>query len=368
MPSTIYIETYIPGGPDALMAEVLAAPIFAPGKGADLTIFQAKLAQQLKKTFVQTCAKHVYTDLMDEVCGFEVKTQRYEDIPEEQAHARGDYESAVDDLVEKALEPYDDALSADWLGKHTIDTKLWLDPDIAETRPETWALAERAAKEMYKQITHEKSAAQVFASAGLIDSKVRAAFDARLSIENEEQGTDMTDKPKEYTAVIAKMHDRLGKDFDIMSVFSDVEQAMYDTDATMKASAQDRIGLLDDDCDALFMVALSVEDPVQTVIDDLQAYKPARKRAAKKPKDEPPAGDGMGGVLAALKHCGVGDTAMANDLGVSRSTYTNYIKGKTPFVPDVEQAPLLREALVERANMMLEALAQLDGTEAVAVA
>ena len=368
MPSTIYIETYIPGGPDALMAEVLAAPIFAPGKGADLTIFQAKLAQQLKKTFVQTCAKHVYTDLMDEVCGFEVKTQRYEDIPEEQAHARGDYESAVDDLVEKALEPYDDALSADWLGKHTIDTKLWLDPDIAETRPETWALAERAAKEMYKQITHEKSAAQVFASAGLIDSKVRAAFDARLSIENEEQGTDMTDKPKEYTAVIAKMHDRLGKDFDIMSVFSDVEQAMYDTDATIKASAQDRIGLLDDDCDALFMVALSVEDPVQTVIDDLQAYKPARKRAAKKPKDEQPAGDGMGGVLAALKHCGVGDTAMANDLGVSRSTYTNYIKGKTPFVPDVEQAPLLREALVERANMMLEALAQLDGTEAVAVA
>ena len=104
--------------------------------------------------------------------------------------------------------------------------------------------------------------------------------------------------------------------------------------------------------------------------------RPAAKKAAKgRPKKTdapaPPEGENvpgdLGQVLAALKANGVADTAMAERLGVSRSTYTNYCKGKTVFAPDDEQVATVRGEVILRANELLAALAVIDGTEQMAV-
>lgn len=340
--------------------------------------FHVKLAQQLKKTFVATCAKVILRDLVDATTTYEIKNGRYEDIPEEQTHARNEYESGLDDAVEAALEPYAEAISANWLGVNTVGTDLWLDDEVTvfdfddpAHAPRARKLAESAANDIYKSLTHDnssgrsKTALQVFASAGMTEPMIEDAFRAHITGKNQEE--TMADTNKEYDAVIAKLHGVLGKDFDLMTVFADVDDALYNDDELVRNAAADRLQLTGEDCDNLLSVALVVEDPVQRVVDDLTNFKPKRKRQSKKaqPTDIE---SGMGGVLQALKRNGVGDTAMAERLGVSRSTYTKYIKGTLSFVPDVEQQPMLREELVGRVNDMLAALAKLDGTEPAVVA
>ena len=119
-----------------------------------------------------------------------------------------------------------------------------------------------------------------------------------------------------------------------------------------------------------------MDDAPSEVIAMIEAYKEpsgrAKTAAAKKDKAQSAAAkEGSGidpSVLGNLKECGAGDTAMAEAIGVSRSTYTNYIKGKTPFEPDGDQYAVVRNELVTRANLMLAAIAELDGTEPQQVA
>ena len=176
--------------------------------------------------------------------------------------------------------------------------------------------------------------------------------------------------------VLGKIKAHVGNDFDQMSVFDDLEMICDMTDDTLVASSATRLGIDDSDCDALQMFALSAEDAASELLELLKGATPAAKKAAKgRPKKTdapaPPEGENvpgdLGQVLAALKANGVADTAMAERLGVSRSTYTNYCKGKTVFAPDDEQVATVRGEVILRANELLAALAVIDGTEQMAV-
>lgn len=364
----MYIQDFI-GDPTAVIDTAFASPKLHPKKSPGIEAALREVNNALAKSAVAAIAKEVFVDLMDAIAMYEINNGEYSEIPEDAAAARSDYESGLDDVVEAALEKYEAHLSADWLGRSTVDTGLWESSDADRSLVEAFATS--AAKEVFKQLTSERTPAQILANAGI----TRADIEARLAQPEQERKETMT-AATELDGVIAKMKEHLGKDFDLMSVYEDVEMIFEEDDEILAGSAASRLGIGKDEMDVLQMAALDMDDAADTVVKLIDTYKPKSGRAttkeAKAAKAEAKAEAEQNGldasIFTSLKDCGAGDTAMAEALGVSRSTYTNYCKGKTFLVPDADQYDYLREQIVDKANKMLAALAALDGTEPTQVA
>lgn len=364
----MYIQDFT-GDPATVLGTAFASPKLNPKKSPDIETALRVVNDTVAKQAVAGIAKEVLIDLMDAVAMYEINNGDYSDIPDEAAHARGDYESGMDDAVEAALEKYDDYLSADWLGKNTIDTDVWNSTD--DDRSIVEALANSVAKEVFKQMTHEKTPAQTLANAGI----TRADIEARLAQPTQERTETMADAT-ELDGVIEKIKTHVGKDFDQMAVYEDIEMIVEDEDEILSGSAASRLGLSQGDMETLQLAALDMDDAPSEIVELIDAFKPKSGRQTKKEekaaKAEAKADAEQNGldpsIFSSLKECGAGDTAMAEALGVSRSTYTNYCKGKTFLVPDEDQYAHIREQIVDKANMMLAALAALDGTELTQVA
>lgn len=361
----MYVQDFT-GDKDAMLDIAFASPKLNPKKNPTVEQAMRVVGDVVTKHAKAKLAEEIGIDLLDGIAMYEVNNGEYTDIPEENQHARGDYESGMDDAVEAALEKWDDYLSADWLGKNTIETQVWLDTEDERTNAEK--LAQSAAKEVFKQLTADKTPAQVLSSAGIVQADV----EARLASPTPQTG----DLNVDTNEVIAKIKAHIGKDFDQMAVFEDVEMIIEEDDEILAGSAGSRLGINQDDIEALQIAALDMDDAPSDIVKMIDDYKApsaaSKKKAAKAAKAEAKAEGETNGVpsevFVALKECGAGDTAMAEELGVSRSTYTNYIKGKTHLVPDADQHALLRGELVERANKLLAGLAALDGTELTQVA
>lgn len=362
----MYVQDFV-GDKGPVLDVAFASPKLNPKKSPTLEIAMRVVGDTVTKKAKATLAEEIGTDLMDAVAMYEVNNGEYEGIPEENSHARSEYESGIDDVVEAALEKWDDYLSANWLGINTVETQVWLSNDQDRTIVEK--LAESAAKEVFKQLTSDKTPAQVLSSAGIVQADVEQRLAA---FETQTGDIPVTD----ITSVVAKIKAHVGKDFDQLSVYEDIETIVEEDDEILSGSAASRLGIGTDEVDIIQLAVLDMDDAPSEITEMLSEYKEPSKRSQTKAKKEAKATqqaeDAVNGVdssvFSSLKECGAGDTAMAEALGVSRSTYTNYIKGKTHLVATEEQYALLRGELVERANKLLAGLAALDGTELQQVA
>lgn len=367
----MYLQSFL-GDPSAVLDKAFTSPKLAAKKGPDIELALRIVNDTVAKEAQRAIAKEILTDLLDAVAMYEVNNGEYGAWPPDETgdRARDEYEAGMDDVVEAALEKYDDHLSADWLGKNTIDTGVWNSTD--EDRSIVEALAASVGKEVFKQLTHEKTPAQTLANAGITRADIEAKLAQHVSETGEKPMADATD----LDGVIEKIKTHVGKDFDQMAVYEDIEMIVEDEDDILSGSAASRLGMTQGDMETLQMAALDMDDAPTDIVALIDAFKPQSGRAAKKEtqaaKKETKADAEQNGldasIFEALKECGAGDTAMAEALGVSRSTYTNYIKGKTFLVADEDQYACIREQIIDRANLLLSALASLDGTELTQVA
>lgn len=347
-----------------LLAMAFRSPKLHPKKTPNIEIAMRVVGDAVSKTAKAKLTDEINIDLMDAIAMYEINNGEYVEFVDAPTPARDDYESGMDDVVEASLEDWNEYLSADWLGKNTIDTGVWESTDM--DRSIVMKLATNAAKEVFKQLTADKTPAQVLSSAGIVKADVEATLAQQSTGE-----TDMTDNAEGIEGVIAKLATYLGKDFDTMAVYEDMETLVEESDDILVSSAASRLGANVEDTEALQIAALGLDNPAAELVEMLENFKApsarSKKRATKAKKDAVSAEETANAVdpvvMVNLKACGAGDTAMAEELGVSRSTYTNYIKGKTPFSPDGDQYTTMRTEVIERTNLMLAALSALDGIE-----
>lgn len=309
--------------------------------------------EQAMKTAVSVVGKTLTTAIADELLpvfkGILENKEMLEGSFEEVGEAlQDDYSSDLDDKVEASLEPYLDYLSADWLGVNTIDTQLHV-----EGEPEK--LATSAGKQIVKMLSHEVKdvGAKVISRAGVVEADLIERLEAQQNQTKEQKEQTLAEEQNDLDAVIARIVERVGKDFDIMEMYDSLELASGD-DEVLAAGAAARIGAEGDDVQQLQLVALTEADPAQFLLDKItevanSAKKPAKKAKAKartKTDGTPPEGSMDVMILKAIKeHSAIKDTELSEKLGISRTTFNSWLKGSSPFAPDEDQIAVLDELL-----------------------
>ena len=378
----MYIQEMI-GDKADIIEQAMANPGLAPKRNPTIEQAMKAVASQVEFAAMQNVQQKVLPIIQDMYDMYVLMNGEYEDVgmPENGSEepdedfvnaSRQEYSSGLDDELEKVLEPFEALLSADWLGRNTIDTRLWEENAIVK-------LSQSVAKEVFKQLSYQKTPAQVLSSAGIVQADVEIFFEQHLAQASTPKGkqamADATATSAEDIAAKIKAH--VGDNFDQMMVYEDLELAC-DDDEILANGAGKRLGLDEDDVQALQMVVLEYgEDTADHMIELIgnassgeKAAKPKadKKAAAPKAQAAPAEGAVDPKVLVLMKnHGSTKDTEMSATLGVSRATYNNWLNGKNPFVPDGDQYSAVRDELVKNINGLLEALALLDGTEQMEV-
>lgn len=299
------------------------------------------------------------------------------------ADNQDDWENMVDEMVEEAITEYTPVLSQDWLGKNTIATSLHMEEDGIEK----FCLS--LAKEYFKQLTYDtttgasKSTNKILASAGIVLADVEARLEAHNNQTPKENAAMQQQLETDLDGVLVKIATHVGKDHDRVTVYDDLDYAS-DDDEILAQGAAARLGITEEDLSVLQTERMvNGPDSVQAMADRIveladggkKAKKPKKEKAVKKPEPEPEpepeetdeANEAEGNIdpviLNALKDCGGKDADIAVGLGVSRATYNNYLNGKYAFSPNEEQLGYLRAEVVERLNILHNALGKLDGVE-----
>lgn len=331
-------------------------------------------------------ADEAYAVLNPAYEAFVQKHGEWESAPDQES-----WEDKVDELVEKAIEPWVPNLSADWLGVNTIGAGLH-----DEQEGGVLGFCKKLGKEFYKQLTKDGTDKKltpdkVMLSAGITQEEVEAHLTAYLKQCEKEKSKMSEDHNNDLDGVVEKLALHLGKDFDAVALYNDLELASDDDDILAHGAAP-RIGLDTDDVEVLRMARLEHgNDTMDVVSKMLEAYfeggakkkggkKSAAPKAPKEPKAKAPAKapaaapaqqvaatESAGGVdvdvLIALKACGYKDETVATGIGMSRATYNNIINGKKEFEPTQDQVNFIRGLVIESANNLLASLSKIDGVE-----
>lgn len=290
----------------------------------------------------------------------------------DEAENKGDWESAVDDAVEIAIEQYVPVLSADWLGRNTIDCRLHEENGIDK-------FCKSLSKEVFKQLTYEKTPAQVMSNAGILKADVEAMLQRHLTPTNTEIEQMSDQQAADLDAVIERIAEHVGPDYDILDITAQLDLASEDDDV-LAMGAGKRLGLAEEDVQVLQGERFTYGDETGNMLADMLAAhfsgeetkKPAAPKKGrptatpKKTKADPEAENEVlaASVLTTLRDCGAKDGDMATLMGVSRATYNNWSNDKTPCTPDDDHKNALRDVIVAKINALHEALASVDGTEA----
>lgn len=355
----MYLQELI-GGKDEVIQAALRNPGVAPRRNPTIELVLKAVAGEVEYRAKRRVADDILPTLRDAYEMYTLMNGEFEDT-----ETPDEYGSGLDDEIEKLFEPYEHFLSADWLARNTIDTRLWEENAIAK-------LAESAGKEVFKQLSYNKTPNQVLSSAGIVQNDVELYFEGHMN-QTQEQQKEMSETTIQDVAQRIKLH--VGDEYDRMEVYGDLELAC-DDDEILAHAALARLGLEQSDYDAVQMAVLEHgDDTVDTLAQLVEEAPSAKAKAnADKPKREPakpsePKGDQVDPrVLGLLKeHSAAKDTEMSERLGVSRATYNNWINGKNPFQPTDAQRSELRDRIVSDTNGLLEALAILDGTQQMAV-
>lgn len=377
----MYITELI-GDKADIIEQAMANPGLAPKRKPTIDQAMKAVASQVEFAAMQNVQQKVLPIIQDMYDMYVLMNGEYEDVgmPENGSEepdedfvnaSRTEYSSGLDDELEKSIEQLEPYLSADWLGRNTIDTRLWEENAIVK-------LSQSVAKEVFKQLSYQKTPAQVLSNAGIVQADVEIFFEQHLAQASTPKGkqamADATATSAEDLAAKIKAH--VGDNFDQMMVYEDLELAC-DDDEILANGAGKRLGLDEDDVQALQMVVLEYgEDTADHMIELIgnassgKADKPKaeRKPAAPKKDAKPAEGAVDANVLVLMKnHGATKDTEMSAQLGVSRATYNNWLNGKNAFTPDGDQYSAVRDELVKNINGLLEALALLDGTEQMEV-
>lgn len=336
------------------------------------------------KAVVNAIELAVYDSVADEITPILediLMNQEIVDGTWEDSESQDEWESAVDDAVEAAIEPYISVLSADWLATHTIDANLHAKDGVKK-------FAAAMGREMFKQMTYELTAPKIMSAVGLTKADVEEAL-ATYNQEGEKKMTDTADNVALADAV-DRMLDYLGRNFDALTVYEDLELAV-DDDELLSAGALARLGLEEDDMDTMQMVAIEHGTDAPDYLLELlknsdaraalggkpkkdatkkkAAPKPAKKAAKVEEPEEPDDEDETmyvmtSEILGRFKSaCEFKDADIAQGLGVSRATFNNWVNGKTAPAMTDEQSAEVRDQIVRRANELLECLASIDGSE-----
>lgn len=356
------IEELLGGNKETVVLAAMKHPALKASRNPSIEQALKAVASEAEACALRMVSEKVLPELQDVLDMYVIMNGDYEDMEgDEAASSREDYASGLDDKVEEALEPFEAHLSADWLAKNTIDVQLWQENAVEK-------LAKSVGKETFKQLSYDKTPAQVLSSAGIVKADVEIYFEQHLNASPKEKEKKMVEEANDLAGVVAKIKAHIGTGYDIMAVFGDIELACDDDEILAGGGAQ-RLGIDTSDCMVLQMASLEHgSETAQVVSDMVEAAKAPKKKAAKKKKPvkagEPVEGAIDPQVLVLLKdHGGAQDTATGKELGVSRATYNNYVNGKTSWQPDSEQHDYLRGLIVAKTNGMLEALALLDGTD-----
>lgn len=302
------------------------------------------------------------------------------------------WEDAADEMVEDTITPWTEMLSQNWLGVNTIASSVHVENGVEK-------FAQSLGKEYWKNLVHDPetgkaiSSAKILSSANILQNELEARLEQHNNPTEKEKEDMANDQNEEMERVIGKMAEYLGKDFDAMTTYDDVDLASGD-DEILAFGAAPRLGLDEADVEVLQNERLMIGDDIMDVVNQkLESYftankkKPVAKKTKAKEDDAAPTlpapkktktapveknademeGDIDPAILSALKDCGATDNTIAQGIGVSRATYNNYANGKTAFTPTEDQMNFLRGEVVDRINKLHEALALIDGTEAEVV-
>ena len=358
----MYLENFI-SAPADILAKAMGHPALAPKRKPTIEVALKAVAVELERECIDRVRDKMMPDFNDMYDMYVIDNGEYGDVEPER---QNDYGAALDDRVEKIIEPLEALLSADWLGTHTIETRLWEEGAILK-------LSESLGKEIYKQLSYGKTPAQTLVNAGITKPMVEKALDEHLNSEPKEDAP-MSDLSLE--AVALKIKTRIGDDFDIMATLEEIELAI-DDDPILSVGAGARLGLDEDETQSLQMVVIDegaqASEVILNAVREATAPKATRAKKGeakpKKPKVEMPEGDPIDpDVLTLIKeHGGTNDTAVAKALGISRATFLKYQKGEADFVLTDEQNEALRGILVEHVNGLLEAVAKFDKADQMAI-
>lgn len=357
----MYLQDFI-GDKGDLLEKAMRHPALAPKRKPNIDQALKAVVSEIEMTVMQNVTAQVLPLIQDAYDMYTLTNGEYEDADVNGDIAPDEYASGLDDALEAAIEAYTPVLSADWLGRNTIDTQLWEKDAIPK-------LAQSMGKEVYKQLSYQKQPGAILSNAGIVQADVEIYLSQHLQAPTQEN-TNMSEATPETIA--AKIVAHVGKDFDQMEVYSDLELACEDDDI-LAGGALLRLGLDENDGAALQLIALEQgEDTAQYVMDLMANVKDEKPKRTAKPKDDKPKaekpqaveGTGYGEALSLMKqHSSVQDSVMSGEMGVSRQTYNNWTTGKTAFTPDADQLSTVRDQLVKDINGLLRALAIVDGSE-----
>lgn len=358
---TFYLSEFIPDK-GALIEKALTHPGLAPKRNPTIEQLAKVVATDVEHVAVEAFAKMFEPQLQDLYDGFTLENGEHDDVD---ISAMDDYESALDDLVETFCEPWHEKLSADWLGRETIDTRMW--EDGAAVR-----LARSMGKEILKMLMHGKEPGQLLANAGIVNGDLELylsqhlAANAAKDVTTPQENTDVAE-PTDLNGVIAIMKNHLGADFAIMDVYADLELIFVEDDDILANAAAQRFGLTTDDLRVLQGAELEYGDDV---VDEVLALVQASGEPAKRVKNPNPVKKRtdkteLDPIILQLlgAHSAAKDTEMAERIGVSRGTYNNWRNRKNVFAPDSDQLGVLRAQIVVDINGLLRALSLIDDEE-----
>lgn len=363
-------------------------------KRPDIDLALKTVLKTVEMSFASAMADRIRAEMQPEYDMYVLVNGEFED-----AEDQGAWEAGIDDVVERVCEAHQKYLSADWLGRNTIGTSLHM-PGGMDKFCASFGL------EFFKELTHGKSPNKIMSNAGIPTAMVEKALAAHLKKAETEKETMSKNDDDALSAVISKIAEHVGADYDVMTVYEDLD-LVSDEEDVLAHGAAPRLGLNLDDvatlqgerlihgsgtADVLAEMLKAKFNPVEeekgtkskgkgkakVEAKPAPVEKPktsARKPAKVEPEPEPEiddeSADAEGNidpiVLAALKECGAQDTKMAEAIGVSRATYNGYANGKAAFIPNAEQWDVLRGEVVFRINKLLEALGTMDGEDYEAV-
>lgn len=352
-----YIQD-LSGEPQQVIAEAFEDKTLAPRRNPDIQQVNTIVHKTVKERAIQRAFNDVYAVVKEMCDNYTSLNGDYEDIPEER---RDDYESGLDDALEKALEPFDAHISANFYGTMTIDSRLWESLAVHK-----WC--KEAAKEVFKEMTYGKTPAQVLSNAGITQEMMQSALDRNSTSETETTMSEINTLDDVATQIAATV----GKGYDVMAMDENVTAAQDDDPVTANAAGA-RLGLRPAAVQVLQFGFIEhgtdLTDVLIGKVDAaLEAEKPKSKSKAKRAKktDEPAPADAVSQtVMETIKnHSSAKDNDVAEGvLNVSRGTFNSYVKGKSHFVPEGDQINELRKLLIHDLNPLAAALAELDGTE-----
>lgn len=372
----LYIENYLPEKDDLLL-EAMAHPTLKPKRKPT-----SELAHKAVLIVVEREVRKAIGDeieaLLDEAYGmYEINYGEHAGIEQEiqdgamSSENLGEWESGLDDMVEALLEPYQEYLSANWLGVNTIGVRLWDEDAIPK-------FAVEVGKEVYKQLTYGKTPPQALANAGITSPEVELYFAQHMEQNSEEDDTPMSvETSTDLASVINKIAVYVGKTYNPVDIYEAFEDAVDDDDILADGAGK-RVGLEHSDIIVLqlFTMDAQTDDPaeeltamVTAAVAVLNAGKPKTKPKAQPKPENAPTGDVLDARVFELigKHSAAKDTEFAKDIGVSRSSLGNYRAGTSAFAPTDDQRAAIRQQIVADTNGLLEALALVDGTAPMAV-